>query len=194
MTTTFDHSLKNNKKVRKAMEFAKQRHGCQLRKDERTLYWVHLEQVVSNLLILGIKDIDILCAGWLHDTIEDTSTDFDDINERFGLEVAEMVAQVTKDKRLPKKEREKKYIKNLSKAPWPVQTIKLCDIMANLSDLPNLPESRAKKEEQVSNKLQYLMVLKNGLLNDKNKIPNLNVAVDIINSILVDYNRPAIKL
>jgi guanosine-3',5'-bis(diphosphate) 3'-pyrophosphohydrolase len=194
MTTTLGHSLKNSKKVRIAMQFAKQRHGYQLRKDKRTLYWVHLEQVVNNLLLLGIKDIDILCAGWLHDTIEDTSTDFDDIYEKFGLKVAEMVAQVTKDKRLPKKEREKKYIKSLSKAPWPVQTIKLCDIMANLSDLPNLPESRAKKEEQVSNKLQYLMAIKNGLLNNKNKIPNLKVAIDIINSIVVDYNKPIIKL
>jgi guanosine-3',5'-bis(diphosphate) 3'-pyrophosphohydrolase len=53
---------------------------------------------------IGVKDEDILYAGWLHDMLEDTNTNFDDIHEKFGLRVAEIVSQATKDKRLTTKD------------------------------------------------------------------------------------------
>jgi hypothetical protein len=57
------HSPRNKSDVGGAMEFAKKKYAFQLRKDEKTLYWVHLEQVVNNAEALGIKDNDILCAA-----------------------------------------------------------------------------------------------------------------------------------
>jgi guanosine-3',5'-bis(diphosphate) 3'-pyrophosphohydrolase len=60
----------------KGLEFAKKKHAFQLRKDEKTMYWVRLElQVVNNAKARGIKDNEILCAARLHDTIEDTNTE-----------------------------------------------------------------------------------------------------------------------
>ena len=106
-----------------------------IRKDGKTLYWVHLQQVVENLKTIGIKDKEILCAGWLHDTIEDTDTDYDDLKKEFGDRVARIVAQVTKDKSLPEKEREQKFCDRLTTASWEAQAIKLCDLWANLADL-----------------------------------------------------------
>ena len=185
--------IHSNNKIDDAMEFAKQKHSFQLRKDGRTLYWVHLEQVVNNLISIGIKDEDLLCAGWLHDTIEDTNTDFDDIHEKFGLHVAEVVSQVTKGKRLSKMDREQQYIKNLQGVSWQAQAIKLCDILANLSDLSNSPQSPAEKDEQVSNKLRYLEAVKDGLIANRNKFPNLGYAIDRINLILAEYNKRTVS-
>lgn len=86
------HSPRNKSDVEGAMEFAKKKHAFQLRKDEKISYRVRLEQVVNNAKALGIKDNEILCAAWLHDTIEDTNTDYDDIAEKFSIEVAQIVA------------------------------------------------------------------------------------------------------
>ena len=49
--------------------------------------------------MMKVTIVEIICAGWLHDTIEDTDTDFDAIKDRFGKNVAEIVVSVTKDNR-----------------------------------------------------------------------------------------------
>ena len=40
---------------------------------------------------MGITDQSILCAGWLHDSIEDTSFDYDDVSKIFGKKIAQIV-------------------------------------------------------------------------------------------------------
>jgi len=56
--------------IKSAELLAKQKHSGQLRKDGVTTYSKHLEDVVGRLKSLGVVDEAILCAGWLHDTIE----------------------------------------------------------------------------------------------------------------------------
>ena len=51
--------------------------------------------------LFGVSDERVLAAALLHDTVEDTTTDADDLTERYGPEVARWVAALTKDKRLP---------------------------------------------------------------------------------------------
>ena len=92
-------------KVESAQFFAKDKHKHMTRKDGITPYSVHLESVVSYLKSLGVTDEDVLCTGWLHDTIEDTDTTFDDLYTRFGKKVAVLVSTLSKDRKLPKKER-----------------------------------------------------------------------------------------
>ena len=74
--------------VKFAKLFAKDKHVGQFRNDDITPYWHHLRQVVHNLQVMGITEESILCAGWLHDTIEDTDTSFDSIQDSFGFEIA----------------------------------------------------------------------------------------------------------
>ena len=90
-------------KITEACSFAKKKHAGQLRKNGKTTTFSHLQDVVKNLRKMNITNEDIICAGWLHDTIEDTDTDFDSIKDIFGKTVAEIVVSVTKDNRLPKK-------------------------------------------------------------------------------------------
>lgn len=142
-----------------AEKFAKLKHKGQTRKDGKTPYWKHLQQVVDNLKRLGLKNPDILCAGWLHDTIEDTATDYDDLEEKFGKKVADIVSQLTKDNRLAKKKRELQYIKQLSDASPEAKIVKFCDIVANIMDLKNSGYDPRQQAQQIDDKLRYLAAI-----------------------------------
>jgi len=180
-------------KIEEAELFAKNKHVNMTRKDGKTPYSTHLEDVVSRLKNIGIFDEEILCAGWLHDTIEDTDTNFDDLFERFGRKVAIFVSSLSKDMDLNKKEREAQYTKQLKTAAWEVKIIKLCDISANLSDLKDSGFSKTKKLRQVKQKRHYLNVIKNDLITNKSKVPRIQNIIDGINIILSRHKqRPII--
>jgi len=181
-------------KILLARSFAKKKHKHQLRKDCKTPYWHHLRTVVKNLQKLGIKDQNILCAGWLHDTIEDTDTDYDDIQKQFGKITAKIVTQVTKDKRIPQKLRESKYIQQLKHASWQAKAVKLGDLLANIDDLKNSGFSNQKKKNQVKDKIKYLLAIKSGLVKNKSKLPGLQKIQTELNDLLVQYRQKRINL
>jgi guanosine-3',5'-bis(diphosphate) 3'-pyrophosphohydrolase len=124
-------------KVTDARNFAKKKHAGQLRKNGKTTTFSHLKDVVKNLKKMKVTNNDTICAAWLHDTIEDTDTDFDSIRDRFGKNVADIVVSVTKDNRLPKKQREIKYAKDLKSSNVKSKIVKIADILANVNDAPN---------------------------------------------------------
>ncbi|MBY0458926.1 MAG: HD domain-containing protein [Gemmataceae bacterium] len=118
-----------------AAAFAARAHQHQKRKDNQTPYASHVFRVC--LVVRHTFDFDdprMLAAALLHDTIEDTPTDRDDIEERFGPDVARWVAALTKDMRLPHDEREEAYREVLASAEWPVKALKLADLYDNLGD------------------------------------------------------------
>ena len=126
--------------VLEAAAFAARAHAGQFRKDGETPYVSHVFRVCLTLTnVFGVHDSQVLMAALLHDTVEDTKTDFDDLEDQFGPEVAQWVAFLSKDKRLQEREREKAYLKQLSKAPWQVRACKLADIFDNLVDMDKLP-------------------------------------------------------
>src|SRR5438445_8221087 len=85
-----------------AVSFAARAHQGQLRKDGRTPYVAHVFRVCLVLRhVFGIDDPRALMAAALHDTVEDTATDFDDLKEKYGADVATWVSALSKDKRLP---------------------------------------------------------------------------------------------
>ena len=129
-----------------AAAFAARAHRHQTRKDGHTPYVSHVFRVCLVVRhVFGFDDPQMLAAALLHDTIEDTNTDCDDIIERFGPEVAGWVAVLTKDMRLLHDEREEKYAEGLRKAPWKVKALKLADIYDNLGDCKHLsPGARQK--------------------------------------------------
>src|SRR3990172_7316034 len=128
-------------KLESAEMFAKTKHASMTRKDGITPYFTHLESVVSYLKSLGVTDEDVLCSGWLHDTIEDTDTTFDELYERFGKKVAVLVSTLSKDKKLPKKERERLYVnqkkKTINQILHYLKVIKN-DITENKSNYPKI--------------------------------------------------------
>jgi guanosine-3',5'-bis(diphosphate) 3'-pyrophosphohydrolase len=128
-----------------AIAFAARAHHGQMRKDQKTPYVSHVFRVAAIVRnVFGFADPRMLTAAILHDTIEDTTTDFDDVAGKFGAEVATWVALLSKDKRAEEGERERQYVAGLESAPWQVQVCKLADVFDNLLDLPQLPAERRK--------------------------------------------------
>jgi (p)ppGpp synthase/HD superfamily hydrolase len=142
-----------------AASFAARSHHGQLRKDKATPYVSHVYRVCLVVRdLFDFSDPRMLIAALLHDTIEDTTTDFDDIQERFGPEIAHWVACLTKNKAMPDAPREADYVKRFLAAPWQVQACKLADIFDNLIDLPHLPAER--RPHSIQRAEHYLGALK----------------------------------
>ncbi|HWA97696.1 MAG TPA: HD domain-containing protein [Pirellulales bacterium] len=117
-----------------AIAFAARAHAGQLRKDGETPYVAHVYRVMMTVRhVFGCDDEVALCAAALHDTIEDTTTDYDNLLD-FGPEVAGAVAALTKDARLPEDERENKYDEVIRAASWQTKLVKLADVYDNLND------------------------------------------------------------
>jgi guanosine-3',5'-bis(diphosphate) 3'-pyrophosphohydrolase len=145
-----------------AASFAARAHRNHVRKDGQTPYVSHVFRVCLIVRhVFGIDDPDVLTAALLHDTIEDTTTDFDDVKGKFGVGVAQWVAALTKDKRLDEDDREAAYAAQLAAAPWQVKVCKLADVCDNLLDVSNLPPER--RGRSVRNARRYLDALRDDL-------------------------------
>lgn len=88
--------LAANAMLNDAIIYAVQKHRDGLRKGTKTPYIVHPLEVMLILQQMG-ADLHLLAAGLLHDTVEDTDATLEDISERFGQDVADLVASHTED-------------------------------------------------------------------------------------------------
>lgn len=79
--------------VKNARLFATERHRGQNYGDDLPYTW-HLGKVAHLAMRLGYSE-PVQVAGWLHDTVEDTNTDIEEIRQKFGHAVAVMVDAVT---------------------------------------------------------------------------------------------------
>jgi guanosine-3',5'-bis(diphosphate) 3'-pyrophosphohydrolase len=119
----------------RAVAFAARKHAGQFRKDGQTPYVSHPMRVAIVVRhIFDIADETALIAALLHDTIEDTTTDHDELTHYFGPAVADVVAAVSKDGRLPHDEREAAYDRQISAASWQARLVKLADVYDNFCD------------------------------------------------------------
>ena len=78
-------------KVFQAIELAARAHRGQLRKGSGVPYLVHPLNVAKLLILEGCEE-EIVVAGLLHDTVEDTDMELVDIEAAFGSRVSELVA------------------------------------------------------------------------------------------------------
>jgi guanosine-3',5'-bis(diphosphate) 3'-pyrophosphohydrolase len=177
--------------VKNAEELAKKKHKGQFRKNCETEYFEHLKDVVKELKRMGITNDDILCTGWLHDTIEDTDTDYDEIHKKFNDKIADYVASVTKDTRLIKEEQEKQYIIQLENAPWQAKVVKLGDIIANFKDLVNSGYDKATQDVKVKNKLPYIFAIQSELISRK-EVPQIENAKKELEELLKKHNQESL--
>lgn len=122
-----------------AAVFAAKKHHFQTRKNvEQVPYIIHPIGVATNILTIAKhSDAKVLAAALLHDTVEDTKTSFTEIQERYGIEVAGYVQELTDDKALPKKARKELQIINASHKSNGAVYIKLSDKLYNLTDISN---------------------------------------------------------
>lgn len=117
-----------------AYQFAAAKHVSQRRKGEAEEPYVNHLTEVADLVAraTGGGDVEVIVAAVLHDTVEDTETTFEEIAERFGRRVADLVAEVTDDKTLPKADRKRLQIEHAAHASPGAKVIKLADKTSNL--------------------------------------------------------------
>ena len=127
--------------VARAADFAARQHVDQRRKGAaREPYVNHLTEVAALLSeATDGADAIVVAAGFLHDTLEDTATQYQDLETLFGNEVAALVAEVTDDKSLPKAERKRLQIENAAKKSERAKLIKIADKTSNLRALAASP-------------------------------------------------------
>ena len=180
-------------KLQSAENFAKERHLGTIKKDSNMPHQEHLTSVVARLKNLGVTDEDVLSAAWLHDTINDTVTSFDELDKRFSSKVAVFVLSISKDRGLARSIQEEQYVKQLRESPLEAKLIKLCDISANLRDLKNSQFSKTRKTKEMKKNLYYLNVIKTDLVKNKDQVPGIAGLINGINDIIVQYGlRPVI--
>jgi len=179
--------------VKSAELFAKNKHAGQFRADGITPYSKHLEDVVNRLKSLGVIDEQILCAGWLHDTIENTDTTFDDLYEQFESEIAVLVSSLSKDMTLPRKKRNQTYVTQLKEASFSAKLIKLCDISANLSALKNYETSKSKKLRLIKQQRHYLSIIKNVLVGNPH-YPYIQSLMESANLIFIKFGQRPLSI
>ena len=140
--------------ILKALHFAAKKHRDQRRKDiEASPYINHPIEVAELLARVGkITDTVILQAALLHDTIEDTQTTPEELEEAFGSEVSRVVQEVTDDQTLPKAERKRLQVVHAAELSDRARQIKIADKIANVQSVTNTPPAHWSLERR----LEYL--------------------------------------
>lgn len=139
----------------RALAFAADKHQHQRRKGRGKLPYVnHLIRVTDMLWRAGgVRDVSVLVAALLHDTIEDTKTTPDEIESLFGTDVLSVVLEVTDDKSLPKAQRKHLQVEHTPHLSRRAKLIKLADKIDNVTDISRDPPhnwSHARLAEYVT--------------------------------------------
>lgn len=129
--------------ILKAAHFAAMKHRDQRRKDHASSPYInHPIAVALTLAETGqVDDPEVIAAALLHDTIEDTDTSPDELENKFGARVRHMVEELTDDKSLMKRERKRRQIEHASELSSGAALVKLGDKISNVTDITNSPPS-----------------------------------------------------
>jgi len=119
----------------KAIEFAAKAHNGQFRKGTQIPYIYHPMGVARKLIEHNYSG-NIVIAGLLHDTIEDTLVTEADIRRDFNKEIADLVVGASEKNRLDSWENRKKdTIKKLAKAPHDLLVLSCADKLDNINEI-----------------------------------------------------------
>jgi GTP pyrophosphokinase len=151
--------------VGKAYDFASRAHEGQTRRsgDPYVTHPLSVAFIITQLKL----DVPSVCAGLLHDAVEDTSVTVEELTREFGSEIAFLVDGVTKLGQLPFSTREERQAENFRKMLLAmakdirVILVKFCDRLDNMRTLGHLPP--AKQERIASETLQIYAPLANRL-------------------------------
>lgn len=126
----------------KAMRFAGEKHANQLVPGSKANYLLHISTVCMEVILAHKHEDDFdlnlaMQAAILHDTIEDTDTSYEEVEENFGSDVAQAVSALSKDKQLPtKREQMEDSLDRILALSKEVGIVKMADRISNLQGPP----------------------------------------------------------
>ncbi|KNB61132.1 HD domain-containing protein [Chryseobacterium sp. Hurlbut01] len=145
----------------KTIKFAAKKHAKQTIPGTDLPYLVHLSNVAMEIFIAfeKSKNFDLEFAiriALLHDTLEDTDTTFEELENLFGIKTRQAVEALTKNAVINKSERMNDSLKRIRKQPNEVWAVKLADRITNLQTPPHY-----WSEEKIKNyKNEAILILK----------------------------------
>jgi (p)ppGpp synthase/HD superfamily hydrolase len=139
-------------KVYRAKRYAVRAHGDQKYGDEFP-YALHLQAVESVLLRFGIFDEDLRVTAWLHDVLEDTDVEYEDLVTFFGREIADIVAALTEPKGGNRKWRHAQTYPRIAQS-YKAVLVKVADRIANVESGGRLVEMYRKEHADFKSALQ----------------------------------------
>ena len=151
-------------KLAEVYEFAERWHGDQVRPAGEP-YVEHLLQALEVAIELaGATSLEVLTATLLHDVVEDTDCTIDEVRDKYGPEVADLVAWVTKPNPGPgddPKEFRERYLGSFDEAPADVLVVKLSDRYSNVQRLDTHPRP-AKQASYYAETVRWFLPLAAG--------------------------------
>ncbi len=168
-----------NKMIRKAFDLALDAHKDQRRKtgEPYIFHPIEVAKIVANEIGLGATSI--VCA-LLHDVIEDSDYTYEDIEERFGKKVADIVQGLTKISGINQQnisvqsENYRKLLLTLSE-DFRVILIKIADRLHNMRTLESM---RPDKQKKIASETVYIyapLAHRLGFYNIKSELEDLSL-------------------
>jgi len=176
--------MRSHNLLRTALKFAAHKHAGQVRKGTDIPYLVHPFEVGMYLQNIGMTN-DVIMAGYLHDTLEDTDTTLNELAEVFGNHIASVVAEVSATSKANALKKAETYSPDAMK-------VKVADLMCNVSDIydgyqtigvaildrfvdgkatikhykemASLLQSRAKNMPILKRELEYILTMLNSIV------------------------------
>lgn len=129
--------MKKEMVICSALAFANEAHMGQTRKGTNIPYITHPVAVMDVMGGMGLASTDpnLVAAGLLHDVVEDTDVTLEEIREKFGDDVAALVASHTEDKGLSWNVRKQQLIDELETGDDRFKMLIMADATANLRSL-----------------------------------------------------------
>lgn len=124
----------------RAIVFATSAHSGQIRKADGRPYILH-PMAVASIVGAYTTDNEVLAAAVLHDTVEDAGVTKDELAEKFGSRVADLVCALSENKRRDMDaadswmKRKAETVAEMATASYDVKLICLADKLANLRDM-----------------------------------------------------------
>ncbi len=165
-------------KIQKALNFACKLHGGQKRVSQEP-YIIHPLSVGEILIDLNC-DTDTLCAGLLHDTLEDTEIDVLQLESEFGPKIAQLVEGVTKLGRLNFISTQEHQAENFRKMLMAIAVdlrvvlVKIADRLHNMKTLEHLPPDKQTRIAQETLDIFAPLANRFGLNKAKNELEDLS--------------------
>lgn len=170
-------SREDVERTKQAFEFAKDAHKSQKRKtgEPYILHPIAVATIAAGELML---EANVVIAAFLHDVVEDTRFTLQDIENRFGPDVAGLVDVVTKRKK--EEYVESKQIDNYRQILDSLQNdirpllVKICDRLHNMRTLSSMPDNKQMKIAGETDYFYAPLANRLGLYNVKTELENLS--------------------
>lgn len=173
------NSAFNIDKLTQAYLLAKEAHKGQCRNSGEA--YLHHPLSVAAILSEYELDCDTITSALLHDVVEDTSVTLDDIREKFGNNVCDIVDGVTKLDKIKYTSKEDQQVENLRKMflamakDVRVILVKLADRLHNMRTMQSMPPDKQREKARETLEVYAALANRLGMLNMKIELEDLSL-------------------